>query len=102
ISPTSSAAFASSSSRNLNSTLQRSTTGVLLHAGKAWCAASTAAEISSGVQRGISATASPVAGLGWTSLGPREMTRFPLMYKGQDFNSTAVALGVIPTSQNIP
>src|SRR4029077_19985925 len=95
ISPTISSALASSSSRNLNSTLQRCTTGVLLHAGNALAAASTAAEISSGVQRGISATASPVAGLCWISLGPVEITGFPLMYNGHDFNSTAVALGVI-------
>ena len=39
------------------------TTGVLLQAGNALCAASMAAEISSAEQRGISATASPVAGL---------------------------------------
>src|SRR5258708_32820266 len=45
ISPTSSAEFASINSRNLKSTLQRCTTGVLLHAGNAFCAASTAAEI---------------------------------------------------------
>src|SRR6476661_8354269 len=101
IRPTISFAFASSSSRNLNSTLQRCTTGVLLQAGKALCAASMAAEISSRVQRGISATASPVAGLCWISLGPVEITGFPLMYNGHDFNSTAVALGVIRTSLDI-
>src|SRR6478672_827736 len=98
ISPINSCAFASSSSRNLNNTLQRCTTGVLLQAGKALCAASMAAEISSGVQRGISATASPVAGFCWISLGPVEITAFPLMYSGQDFSSAAVALGVIWTS----
>src|SRR4051812_31928531 len=95
ISPTSSCAFASSSSRNLNNTLQRCTTGVLLQAGKALYAASTAEEISSGVQRGISATASPVAGLCWMSLGPVEITALPLMYNGQHFSSAAVALGII-------
>src|SRR6476469_4524520 len=95
ISPTSSCAFCSSSSRNLNSTLQRCTTGVLLHAGNALWAASMAAEISSAVQRGISATASPVAGLCWISFGPVEMTAFPLMYSGQDFSSAAVAVSVI-------
>src|SRR6185437_10231855 len=101
ISPTISAECFSSSSRNLNSTLQRCTTGVLLQAGKALCAASTAAEISSGVQRGISATASPVAGLCWISFGPVEMTAFPLIYSGQDFSSAAVTLGVIRTSLDI-
>src|SRR5579859_338636 len=95
ISPTSSCAFSSSSSRNLNNTLQRCTTGVLHQAGNALCAASMAAEISSLVQRGISATASPVAGLCCTSFGPVEITAFPLMYSGQDFSSAAVALGVI-------
>src|SRR6185437_2062940 len=64
-------------------------TGILLHAGNALCAASTAAEISSGVLRGTSATASPVAGLYCTSLGPRETTDFPLINSGQDFKSTA-------------
>src|SRR6266853_2629866 len=95
LNPPSSCAFFSSSSRNLNRTLQRCTTGVLLQAGNALCAASMAAEISSVVQRGISATASPVAGLCWISFGPVEITGFPLMYSGQDFNSTAVALGVM-------
>src|SRR6476661_10856719 len=93
--PTSSCAFASSSSRNLKSTLQRCTIGVLLQDGNALCAASTAAEISSDVQRGISATASPVAGLCWISFGPVEITGFPLMYSGQDLSSRAVALGVM-------
>src|SRR6266404_3049626 len=95
INPTSSCAFASMSSRNLKSTLQRWTTGVRLHAGNALCAASTAADISSFVQRGISATASPVAGLYWMSMGPREITRSPLMYRGQAFRATADAVGVM-------
>src|ERR1051325_1628779 len=102
IRPTISCALASSSSRNLNSTLQRCTTGVLLHAGNALCAASMAAEISSGVQRGISATASPVAGLCWISFGPVEITAFPLIYSGQDFSSAAVALGVIQDLTGYP
>src|SRR5690349_3365734 len=96
--PTSSSAFFSSSSRNLNSTLQRCTTGVLLQAGNALWAASTAAKISSAVQRGISATASPVAGLCCISFGPVEITGLPLMYSGQDLSSRAVALGVMRTS----
>src|SRR6266700_666629 len=78
-SATNSREFASSSSRNLKSTLQRCTTGVLLQAGNAFCAAATAAEISSAVRRGISATASPVACLYCTSFGLREITRSPLM-----------------------
>src|SRR5260221_14025140 len=93
--PTSSCAFASSNSRNLNSTLQRCTTGVLLQTGNALCAASMAAEISSGVQRGISATASPVAGLCLISFGSGEITDFSLMLSGKDFSSAAVALGGI-------
>src|ERR1700739_2301871 len=94
MSPTISCAFASSSSRNLNSTLQRCTTGVLLQAGKALWAASMAAENFSGGQRGISAHTSPVAGLCWISFGPVEITAFPLMYSGQDFSSAALAVGV--------
>src|ERR1700744_4610403 len=54
-----------------------------------------AAAICSGLQRGISATASPVAGLYWTSFGPLEIIRFPLIYSGQGLRSTAVAEGVI-------
>src|SRR5258708_37004569 len=59
-SPTNSREFSSSNSRKRNNGLQRWTTGVRLQAGNAFCAAATAAEISSAVQRGISATASPV------------------------------------------
>src|SRR6185312_4285725 len=86
---TNSCACCSSSSRYLKRILQRWMTGVLLHAENALCAASTAAAISSGVLRGTSATASPVAGLYCTSFGPRETTDFPLINNGQDFRSTA-------------
>src|SRR6185437_5379025 len=89
---TNSCACSSSNWRYLNRILQRWMTGVLLQEGNASCAACTAAEISSAVLRGISATGSPVAGLYCMSLGPCEMTPFPLINSGQDLRSTAVVL----------
>src|SRR5581483_1552784 len=77
-----------------NSTLQRCTTGVLRQESNAFWAASTAARTSSGVQKGTSATASPVAGLRRTSVRPREARRSAPMNVGQTGSSAATCVVV--------
>src|SRR5579864_5575990 len=97
----SSSAFASSTSASLCSSSERSLGVVSSHAGRAFCAASTARSTSSAPQAGTSAMTSPVAGLITSIVSPEAAsTNSPPM--NALYVSVVVLIGCPPWSTPVP